>query len=285
MRPTVSCSVFDCDFVLDAAQAAAAEIFSTPGAMGIYLWGPVGRGKTWLLDRYFDNVATTAKKRVHFHEFFRDLHASYFRHGFSIDGAISELLSAVELVCFDEFHVHDIGDGRLIARMLDGLFARDITLVLTSNYPPGGLMPNPLFHDAFVPTIDLLTSHLQVVPVDGPTDYRIHSASDSRFSMGTWSLAHTDAGLSFAALCETPKSTGDYLAMLDGAQSLTITAIPPLGDASDDAAQRFSNLVDVLYDRDIRTHFHADVPLAEFGDGCSGLDIERILSRLSALQK
>lgn len=293
MRPAIPGRAFGSAFELDDAQKSAIELLTRGDRYGVYMWGPVGRGKTWLLDRYFD-AAPTPKKRVHFHSFFRDLHASYFRHGFSLEKALNELLGHIELLCFDEFHVHDIGDARLISRMLDALFAREITLVTTSNYPPDGLLPNPLFHDAFVPTIELLKSKLRIVPVDGPVDYRTQAspaaeitASMSRtsgFASGTWSVGTSTEGVSFAELCDSPKSTSDYLTIIQEIEDLTITAVPALKATNHNAVQRFSNLVDVLYDGDVRTYFYSSVPLEEFADGCNGLDIERICSRLSQLQ-
>ncbi|MDZ7930765.1 MAG: cell division protein ZapE [Rhodococcus sp. (in: high G+C Gram-positive bacteria)] len=289
MRPTAPRHSFDTDFTLHAAQAAAADALSTPSKKGVYLWGPVGRGKTWLLDAYFAGAASTAKKRVHFHAFFRDLHAAYFRHRFSIDAAIDDILSTddtglqAELLCFDEFHVHDIGDARLITRMLDALFARGVALVVTSNYAPDDLLPNPLFHPTFVPTIEKLKKNLDVVCVDGPVDYRAVGTSGSRFASGSWSLERVSDGHSFAELCCAARSTGDYLQMFENATSLTVTEIPALASVDEFAAQRFANLVDVAYDRDVRVDFHALVPLDEFAVGCAGLDTDRLVSRLSEL--
>lgn len=294
MRPTAPRRAFDSHFALDDAQSAAADVLSTSSSKGVYLWGPVGRGKTWLLDTYFDGSGTAAKKRVHFHRFFRDLHASYFRNRFSIEAAVDDVLTSerglpAELLCFDEFHVHDIGDARLITRMLDTLFARGVALVLTSNYAPDDLLPNPLYHSAFAPTIETLKTNLEVVCVDGPVDYRACGTSSSRFASGSWSEqrdrtqpvrpgAHT-----FAELCCAARSVGDYLQMLEGATTLTVTEIPALASVDEFAAQRFANLVDVLYDLDVCTDFYAVVPLRDFAAGCVGLDTDRLVSRLDQL--
>ncbi|MBY4127132.1 cell division protein ZapE [Rhodococcus fascians] len=287
MRPIAPRHTFDTEFTLDRAQAAAAEALSTPDTRGIYLHGPVGRGKTWLLDTYFHNVDVTSKKRVHFHGFFRDLHAAYFRHRFSIDAAIDDILSTesgpATLLCFDEFHVHDIGDARLITRMLDALFARGVVLVLTSNYAPDELLPNPLFHPTFVPTIERLKKNLDVLCVDGPVDYRSTGSGGSRFASGTWNIEPGTCGYTFGELCCAARSTGDYLSMVETATSVTVREIPALANVSEFATQRFANLVDVLYDRDVRTDFHALVPLHEFAVGCTGLDADRLVSRLGEL--
>ncbi|WP_249357757.1 cell division protein ZapE [Nocardia cyriacigeorgica] len=165
---------------LDADQHRAAEALAhildrhhrpLKHHRGIYLHGRPGRGKTMVMDRFFASVDPKHKRRFHFHAFFTALHAETHAHG-SIDKAIDTLLGKARLVCFDEFHVHDIGDAMLITRMLDALFARRLTLVVTSNYAPAELLPNPLFHDLFVPTIERIVAELDVVSLDGPLDYR-----------------------------------------------------------------------------------------------------------------
>jgi len=165
---------------LDAAQRAAADQLAAlldprgrprRGSGGVYLHGPPGRGKTMLMDRFFAAATTERKRRWHFHEFFAQLHAAAATTR-AVGDAITRLIGDAELVCFDEFHVHDIGDAMLIARLLDALFARRIPLVVTSNYPPTDLLPNPLFHDRFVPTIARITERMTVVAHNGPQDYR-----------------------------------------------------------------------------------------------------------------
>ncbi|WAL69280.1 cell division protein ZapE [Amycolatopsis cynarae] len=135
----------------------------------------MGRGKTWLLDTFFAAVPGPAKKRVHFHDFFRSLHLAVRRHRDEHDAiahAVSDLLAGCRLLCFDEFHVHDVGDAMHATHLLRDLFARGVVLVCTSNYPPSGLLPDPLFHDRFLPGIQLLETHLDVFEVAGPRDYR-----------------------------------------------------------------------------------------------------------------
>ncbi|MFI9406066.1 cell division protein ZapE [Nocardia sp. NPDC052316] len=151
------------------------------GRRGIYLHGRPGRGKTMVMDRFYGGVESDRKRRFHFHQFFVRLHEAAHATG-SVDAAIAALLGDARLVCFDEFHVHDIGDAMLIARMLEVLFARRVTLVVTSNYPPEQLLPNPLFHDRFLPTIARITANLAVVSVDGPVDYR--SRADRTITRG-----------------------------------------------------------------------------------------------------
>ncbi|MGO4692190.1 cell division protein ZapE [Glaciibacter sp. 2TAF33] len=151
-----------------------------PPSRGVYVHGSVGRGKTWLCDEFFHGLPTTAKRRVHFHGFFRQLHQAIWRrrtaaepgHGDAVGDAIADLLDGVDLLYFDEFHVHDSGDAVLISRVLEVVFSRGITLLVTSNYPPAGLLPHPGFHDLIEPSIALLEAHLDIVELGGTVDFR-----------------------------------------------------------------------------------------------------------------
>ncbi|HEY9368644.1 cell division protein ZapE [Streptomyces sp.] len=147
---------------------------------GVYLWGSVGRGKSWLSDTLYASVRVEEKRRLHFHEFFRRFHAAYARHrNESRAGrlAVAELLGDCRFLYFDEFHVHDAGDAMLMGRVVSALTERGTTLLATSNYPPSGLLPNPVFHPLFEPTIALLERSLDVVGLtDGP-DYRAAGAA------------------------------------------------------------------------------------------------------------
>ncbi|WP_245676335.1 cell division protein ZapE [Nocardia niwae] len=181
----------------DQARAAARlrELVDRRGRLvrrhrGVYLHGRPGRGKTMLMNRFFTEVASERKRRYHFHQFFAELHAAAHASG-SIDAAVDALLGDARLICFDEFHVHDIGDAMLISRLLDALFARRLALVVTSNYAPAGLLPNPLFHDRFLPAIDRILAHMDVVPVDGAIDYRRLGARAARtgFAAGRYIVA------------------------------------------------------------------------------------------------
>lgn len=173
-------------YVLDDAQLVAAEHLeglldrlATDArrgprrvAHGAYLWGPVGRGKTWLLDRFH---GLAGGPRFHFHEFYRALHAEVWaRTGTpdAMDRALDALLGDAPVLCFDELHLHDAGDAMLLSRALRNVLGRGVTLVATSNYPPQGLLPDPLFHELAEPLIALLEAELDILPVDGPVDYR-----------------------------------------------------------------------------------------------------------------
>ncbi|MGV9544247.1 cell division protein ZapE [Nocardia beijingensis] len=225
----------------DADQARAAarlrELVDRRGRpvrrhRGVYLHGRPGRGKTMLMNRFFAEVASGRKRRYHFHQFFASLHAAAHASG-SIDAAVDALLGDAILVCFDEFHVHDIGDAMLIARLLDALFARRVTLVVTSNYPPAELLPNPLFHDRFVPAIERILANMDVVAVDGATDYRAintHRAATG-FASGRYvvappchmaaSVPRTSAAQNSAA---TQRENELFVEISEGARSLRAIA-------------------------------------------------------------
>ncbi|MFD6857360.1 cell division protein ZapE [Rhodococcus sp. NPDC060090] len=305
-------------FTLDAAQRHAALELAT-AERGLYLWGPAGRGKTRLMSMYFDALPTHRKLRVHFHEFFRDLHTALGRHRHNLAATLDELLGGVDVVCFDEFHIHDPADGIFISRLLSALLRRNVRVVLTSNYPPRSLMPNPLFHDDFVPTIELIEQQLTVVAVDGPVDYRTASGHDTGWPAGAWitpDSAHQLARLGldppgldeavtvapaghpirlqrgtsgalwidFSDLCVDTTAPADYLALAESFQFWVVSAIPDLRTAGREPSQRFANVVDVLYDRDITTTFISATPLDALTEEAPlPHDVERIISRLGQL--
>jgi len=286
---------------------------------GSYLHGRPGRGKTMLMDHFFAGVASNRKRRFHFHNFFAELHAAAHESG-SIDKAIDTLLGNAELLCFDEFHVHDIGDAMLIARMLDALFARHIMLVVTSNYPPEQLLPNPLFHDRFLPTIARIVAHLDVVSVDGPLDYRTRGGADTAFAAGRYLVTDADnpAGpdlrgaaadigvdipvgtrtiraravddaaliVDFTALCGTATAASDYVELARRFEQWTLRDVPPLREVPPDWAMRLVNLIDVLYDADRELTLMARVPLSDLVADVPAIpDIARTASRLGELHQ
>ncbi|MFI9505907.1 cell division protein ZapE [Nocardia sp. NPDC052566] len=301
--------------VLDSDQQRAVarlrELLDKHGApikrhRGIYLHGRPGRGKTMVMNRFFADIASERKRRYHFHEFFAQLHTAAHEYG-SIGKAIDTLLGNARLVCFDEFHVHDIGDAMLIARMLDDLFARRIVLVVTSNYPPEELLPNPLFHDKFLPAIAKIVAHMDLVTLDGPLDYRTRGHAEREFATGRYLLGDAAVtgvvdlpigarklrartienealAIDFANICGAPTSAADYVQLAKRFRHWTLCDIPPLRTVPPDWAMRLVNLVDVLYDADIELTVYAQVPLSDLIDGVLGVpDIARAASRLGEL--
>ncbi|MGE7388236.1 cell division protein ZapE [Streptomyces sp. NPDC004126] len=329
-------------FVLDDAQRQAAlrlaelgagltrrrGLFNRPAAppRGVYLWGSVGRGKSWLTTTFYEAVPLRNKRRLHFHDFFREFHAAYHRNrGDSrvTDRAVTELLGDCRFLVFDEFHVHDAGDAMLIGRVLRSILDQKITLLTTSNYPPAGLLPNPVFHEMFEPTIKMLEETMDVVELGGGRDYRAEygsGAARSEFERGAYLWPGTgeqlaEQGLTppeaaerqpvevgggrtapalavrgdlvwfdFHDLCDRPYSTGDYLAAVDRFPVWVLSGLPRLAGEDRDAAQRFANLIDVLCDRDVRLVLVGEAPLDDVLRGENlPLDVNRTASRLSLL--
>ncbi|SDG54738.1 cell division protein ZapE [Lentzea fradiae] len=298
-------------YVLDEAQLAAIARLEQLGQRrrGVYLHGPVGRGKSFLADAFFEALSVRAKRRVHFHSFFQELHeriAERMHERGAVAKAVKALTGRVEVLAFDEFHLHDVGDAMLMTRLLEVLGDRRVMVVATSNYPPDGLLPNPLYHHLFLPGIALVKELMDVVELDGPTDYRhLHGTARSRFETGrvvpraelpadpvvldVRGRALTALGVrgrtvwfDFGDLCEKPTSTGDYLALTRRFDDWVIAGVPRLRTCDREARQRFANVVDVLVDADVRLTLVSDHPLREIVGG-EALDLARTASRLELI--
>ncbi len=274
-------------FVLSPAQRVAAgrleELLRTGGrGDGVYLWGPVGRGKTWLLDTF---NAAAGGPRFHFHEFYRALHAEVWaRTGRekAMERALDALLGDARTLCFDELHLHDPGDAMLLTRALRALLARRVTVVATSNYPPHGLLPSPLYHHLAEPLVEMVEESLAVIEVAGPTDFRTLAPDDGRVAQGWRSgrvlaagtletpdvadrvdvplpggraveALRVDGGtlwFDFLGLCAAPVSAADLLSLAERYRRFVLLGLPPLTDCRPDTQARFVSLVDVLHDKD-----------------------------------
>jgi cell division protein ZapE len=293
----------------------------------VYLWGPPGRGKSWLVDTWHAALPPGLAYRVHFHDFFRRLQDEVFGRrdeARAVDAAMAALVGRARIVCFDEFHVHDPGDAMLVTRLLRELLDRHTTLVATSNYPPEGLLPNPLFHRLFEPAIRLIEGRLDVVAVTGPVDYRT-LASDDAFSrtgfragalvspgdaaqLASYGLtappAHAVAELAvnrrtltarsaddrvlwidYAHLCEATTSTADYLVLAERNTTWVVDRVPGWDACTRDGRQRLASVVDIAYDRDIRLFLVGpDAPARPPADAEAPPDYFRTASRLAQLR-
>ncbi|KAF0865730.1 cell division protein ZapE [Pseudomonas sp. LD120] len=310
--------------VIDCMARQAETLLLQPHrAQSLYLYGAVGRGKSWLLDGFFRALPIAEKQRLHFHDFFAQLHQGMFRHQQQADAlgaTLDELLSQCRVLCFDEFHVHDIGDAMLINRLFKALFKRGITLLLTSNYAPEGLLPNPLYHARFKPVIELINGRMQVMEVSGPHDYRSQAQTHDQqvFTQGCYVWPGTPAQrlvlelperhaaaaqltvgarqltvrqiqqrsirFEFNDVCEQPTAVMDYLELSRHFDTWIIDELPELGECSIAAQQRFINLIDVLYDQDKRLLLIGQRPLHECLGG-HAIDLARTRSRLGQLRK
>lgn len=311
--------------VIECMAQQASLLLGASGrtAPSLYLFGAVGRGKSWLLDGFFQALPITQKRRLHFHQFFAQLHQGMFSHREQDDAlevTLDELLEDCRVLCFDEFHVHDIGDAMLITRLFKALFKRRILLLVTSNYAPDGLLPNPLYHARFKPVIELINTHMQVMEVGGPHDYRSHTRHSAQqlFTQGHYVWPATPAqraalqlppadapavaltvgtrqirarwceersvGFTFNDLCEQPTAVMDYLELCRRFDRWIIDDLPELGECPIAAQQRFINLIDVLYDQDKHLTLLGRLPLRESLDGYA-IDLARTRSRLGQLQE
>ena len=290
-------------------------------ARSLYLYGSVGRGKSWLLDGFYQALEVEAKLRLHFHDFFARLHQGMHRYrgaDNAMAATLDELIGDCQVLCFDEFHVHDIGDAMLLTRLFSALFERNVFVVLTSNYAPEGLLPNPLYHERFLPVIRLINSRMLVMEVGGDIDFRSLPANRAhqRFTQGhyVWpgtaeqrlalalpetqpltldinqrplrALASQDRQVqfSFVDLCEQATAVVDYLELASRYDRWIIDDLEDLAECSLAAQQRFVNLVDVLYDQDCELVLIGRYPLEQSLGGAIA-DLMRTRSRLGQLHQ
>lgn len=320
-------------FRLDDAQRDAAAVLAALGERltrrfvrrrpgGVYLYGPAGRGKTFLADTFCDAIAVPAL-RVHCHAFFDRLHGAVFRCG-SVEAAVAELIGHARLVVFDEFHVATPGDAALVTRLLDVLADRRVALVATSNDHPDELLPDPLYHHLFLPGIAVIKRRLDVVAVAGSTDHRTRGGPAGGFggvhvrctgpgdvvaaglappsaeeraqvrvtgrtlpalavrADSSVPAVNGEVWFDFGELCERPTSTHDYLALAERFGTWVLSGVRP--PRSTDGWQRLVNLVDVLHDRGRTLHLIADRSLPELlAHRPQGTD--RTASRLGLLRE
>ncbi|WP_175649856.1 cell division protein ZapE [Pseudomonas sp. Marseille-P9899] len=305
-----------------AAMAEQVARLPAGRARSLYLHGQVGRGKSWLLDGFFNALGEIPKRRLHFHDFFARLHQGMFDHRQAPDAlalTLDALLGDCRVLCFDEFHVHDIGDAMLLTRLFQALFERRIFVLVTSNYAPEGLLPNPLYHQRFEPVIRLIEARMDVLEVGGDQDYRAlpGAGTQQRFTQGLYLWPGSpqqrhQLGLNditedvllnvgkrqlharvrdehsvvfdFSAICEQATAVIDYLDLVQRFEHWTIEHLPNLEDCTIAAQQRFINLVDVLYDRDKQLLLIGELPL-EQSLGGSVADLARTRSRLGQLRQ
>ena len=290
---------------------------------GIYLWGGVGRGKTFLMDCFFAMAPMQGRMRVHFHEFMHDVHTELQElkgEADPLDALAKRIAARSRLICFDEFHISDVADAMILYRLFEGLFKDGVQFVLTSNYEPDGLYPDGLNRERFLPAIDLLKSQLDVVNVDAGIDYRLRALvqvrmylaprtaeNDRLFQDAFFRLSSTPeegqllrvagrelravhradgvAWFSFETLCKGNCSQDDYLYLAARFHTLMLSGVPRMSSDDDSSIRRFIWLVDIIYDHRVKLLMYADVPLQQLcpEDGVE-LDFERTMSRLFEMQ-
>jgi len=318
---------------LDALARALAgkrafSLFRKPQApRGLYIWGDVGRGKTLLMDFFFEEAAAEKKRRAHFNSFMVDVHARIHAERLKagsddpIPPVAKALADEARLLCFDEFQVSDVADAMILGRLFDRLFAEGVTIVATSNTPPGRLYEGGLNRQLFLPFIEEIKHRLEVVELNGPTDYRLQrlsgvrvyitplgAAADAAMDAAWARLTDTARGkpaaltvqgravpvpqaargvarFDFGELCDRPLAAADYLAIARHFHTLLIDHIPVMTDNMHNVARRFTLLVDTLYDEGVKLICSAAAaPDALFTTGTNADAFRRTVSRLAEMQ-
>lgn len=296
---------------------------SRPNIQGIYFWGGVGRGKTFLMDIFYQTLPVKDKKRIHFYQFMKFIHddLSLVKKGKDPIRTIAEKYARdTRVLCLDEFVVIDIGDAMLISRLLEALFDQGVILVTTSNTPPEELYKEGLQRDSFLPAIDLLVKHCHISNLDGGQDYRTLGLKQTNLyqsphdenslkSIQQYLNSHLVSGqqhgsiningrqlsyeycaedtiwFSFKELCKTARSRLDYLEISQIFSTLVLTGIEQMGNYSNDEARRFISLIDVLYDHRVKLICTAESPVDDlYRQGFLSFEFKRTISRLHEMQ-
>ncbi len=294
-----------------------------PIPRGVYMYGGVGRGKSFLMDCFFQAVPLQRKTRLHFHEFMREVHRQLQELKGTAD-PLDELGRRIarrfRLICFDEFHVADVTDAMILHRLLKALFDNRVSIVATSNFHPDGLYPNGLHRERMLPAIELLKQHLEVLNVDAGTDYRqrtLQQVSTYHCPLGEAAEAQMEAAFEhlaeardedavlhiehrnlrairraggvvwfdFRTLCGGPRSQNDYLEIASRFHTVLLSNVPQMPPRLASEARRFTWLVDVLYDRRVKLILAAAVwPEDLYSEGPLAHEFPRTVSRLHEMQ-
>jgi cell division protein ZapE len=311
------------DYKARRGNALTKLIVRPPIPRGVYMHGGVGRGKSFLMDCFFNAVPLKRKTRLHFHEFMREVH----RELTDLHGTVNPLQELGEriarryrLICFDEFHVADVTDAMILHRLLEALFDHRVSIVTTSNFHPDDLYPNGLHRDRILPAIELLKARLEVIGVDNGTDYRqmtleqlgmYHVPADAaaetamndafdrlaeaREESPLLHIEHRElqsrrrAGgvvwFDFKVLCGGPRSQNDYLELASQFHTVLLSDVPQMSPRHASEARRFTWLVDVLYDRRVKLILSAAAePEGLYTEGPLAHEFPRTVSRLREMQ-
>jgi len=307
-----------------ARSSPLRKIFRRPDVpRGVYMWGGVGRGKSFLMDAFYVTVPLRRKTRLHFHEFMRGVHHELGEvKGVAdpLDEVARRVAKRYRLICFDEFHVSDVADAMILYRLLLKLFEYGTSFVMTSNYEPSALYPDGLHRDRILPAIKLLYERLDVLNVDTGTDYRRRALEQVRMYL-TPITRDTDAELraiferlsdtaaikpvltvenrelravalsgsavwfDFATLCGGPRSQNDYLELANRFQTVILSDVPRMGPRQASEARRFTWLIDVFYDHRVKLVISAECEAEElYTEGPMANEFHRTVSRILEMQ-
>ncbi|AFJ45487.1 putative ATPase [Shimwellia blattae DSM 4481 = NBRC 105725] len=321
-----------------AAPATASKVKSTFGRLfgkrspepapapvrGLYMWGGVGRGKTWLMDMFYQSLPGERKLRLHFHRFMLRVHEELGRlqgHSDPLNIVADDFKAQADVICFDEFFVSDITDAMLLGGLMKALFDRGITLVATSNIPPDELYRNGLQRARFLPAIEAIKAHCDIMNVDAGIDYRLRTLTQAHLWLSPLSeetreqmhqLYRALAGkppegesvlevnhrpmpvlgtvnqtlaVDFATLCMDARSQHDYIALSRQFHTVFLTSVQVMDTRMESEARRFIALVDEFYERHVKLIVSAAVPLYEIYQGERlKFEFQRCLSRLQEMQ-
>jgi len=290
---------------------------------GLYMWGGVGRGKTWLMDLFFESLPVKDKLRIHFHRFMARIHTALKAKQSTRDPLpeiAREWASQYRVLCFDEFFVSDIADAMLLGGLFQALFAEGVTLIATSNVAPDQLYRDGLQRAKFLPAIESLKEHCKTLHVDGERDFRLrllqrseiflqplddHAEAslekayesmsggcslDTHLKINGRSLNARQRGdgiiwFSFGALCEQATSTADYIEIARAFNTVLLSGIPLMNESNADATRRFINLIDEFYDRNVKMLISAAAAIDNlYGGNRLAFEFQRTASRLTEMQ-
>ncbi|MFT4653589.1 MAG: cell division protein ZapE [Kangiellaceae bacterium] len=295
-----------------------------PTIQGIYFWGGVGRGKTYLVDTFYECLPFENKMRVHFHRFMQRVHQELRlldKQEDPLKIIAKKLAKETRIICFDEFFVSDITDAMILGTLIQELFAHGIVLVATSNIEPNGLYKNGLQRSRFLPVIDLINQHTRVINVDSGNDYRMRTLEqaeiyhfpldkaaqrnlDNYFSKLTSQRHDINVPVDiegrkilamkksegvimfeFLALCDGPRSQTDYIEISREYQTVFLANVRQMDETKDDIARRFIAMVDEFYERKVKLIISAEVDMEYlYINGRLSFEFQRCLSRLQEMQ-
>ncbi len=305
-------------------QFLGRSLLSPDVPKGLYIWGGVGRGKTFLMDGFYECVPYTRKRRIHFHNFMVEVHHEMKKLAHAHDPLIAladQIAHSTRLLCLDEFHVDDIADAMILGRLIGALFERGVVLLTTSNIEPDALYMHGLQRQNFLPAIALIKREMKVLHLDSDTDYRmLQMERDPLFMFGeedenetqlaslfdrltagsrseashikvrsiqipVHRVAREVVWFDFAELCGGNHDQSDYLDIAHRFPTVLISGIPQMTAENGAAARRFTWLIDVLYDNHVKLAATFEIPLGELYEaGRHDSEAQRIASRLTEMQ-
>ncbi|OXR49210.1 MULTISPECIES: cell division protein ZapE [unclassified Pusillimonas] len=307
-----------------ARSSTLKKIFRRPDIpRGVYMWGGVGRGKSFLMDAFYATVPLKRKGRLHFHEFMRGVHQQLDEvkgQQDPLDEVARRIAKRYRLICFDEFHVSDVADAMILYRLLLKLFEHGTSFVMTSNYEPSTLYPDGLHRDRILPAIKLIQERMDILNVDTGTDYRRRALEQVRVYLSpinadtraeiqeafdrlsdtapmkpvltvenrelkAVALSGSVVWFDFATLCGGPRSQNDYLDLASRFQTVVLSDVPRMTARQASEARRFTWLVDVFYDHKVKLIMSAECePEGLYTDGPMANEFHRTVSRLLEMQ-